>query len=140
MRITVEQFKEIVAHCPDDTWTIEFVKWEHMSENPEGQCQGYKGFPNMCSVRIIDIAERFDDITGHKLRTFVVEDDFEDNLIEHPSKIVEKFTKGLSDNDFVRFVLEVEEIPGHFDRFDLLIKECDKCYSDKRMMISVDEE
>ena len=139
MRITVKQFKEIVTHCPDD-WTVEFRKWEHMSENPEGLCHGYKGFQNICSIRIIDIAERFDDITGNKWRTFIVEDDLDDELSGHPSEIVEKFTKGLSDDDFIELLLEVEDTPGHFDRFDLLIEEGDKGYSDKIMRISVDEE
>lgn len=140
MRITIKQFKKIVTNCPDDTWTVEFSKWEHMSKNPEGLCHGYKGFPNICSIRIVDIIERFDDISGRKWRTFIVEDDFEDNLIEHPSKMVEKFTKDLSDDDLIEFCLEVEDTPGHLDKFSLLIKESDKGYSDKRMIISVDEE
>ena len=140
MRITVKQFKEIVAHCPDESWTVEFSKWEHMSKNPEGSHQGYKGMPNVCSIRIIDIAERIDDITGNKWRTFIVEDDFEDELVGHPSEIVEKFTKDLSDNDFIEFLLEVEETPDHFDRFDISVEEGDKGWSDKRMIISVDEE
>jgi hypothetical protein len=45
----------------------------------------------------------------------------------------------LSGNDFIEFSLEVEETPGHLDRFDISIEECDKSYSDKRMIISVDE-
>ena len=139
MRITVKRFKEIVTNCPED-WTVEFRKWEHMSEDPEGLHQGYRGMPNICSIRIIDIAERFDDITGNKWRTFVVEDDLDDELSGHPSEIVEKFTKDLSDNDFIEFSLEVEETPGHLDRFGISIEECDKSYSDKRMIISVDEE
>lgn len=140
MRITTKRFKEIVTHCPDESWIVEFRKWEHMPEHLGGSHQGYKGMPNICSIRIIDIAERFDDITGNKWRTFVVEDDFEDEFIGHPSEIVEKFTKDLSDDDFIELLIEVEETPGHFDRFDLLIEECDKSYSDKRMIISVDEE
>ena len=139
MKITVKQFKKIVTNCPDESWTVEFSKWEHMSEDPEGPHQGYRGMPNICSIRIIDIDERIDDITGNKCRTFIVEDDFEDELVGHPSEIVEKFTKDLSDNDFIEFLLEVEETPGHFDRFDISIEECDKGWSDKRMIISVDE-
>lgn len=111
-----------------------------MYEDPKGPRQGYRGMPNICSIRIIDIAERIDDITGNKWRTFIVEDDFEDELVGHPSEIVEKFTKNLSDNDFIEFLIEVEETPGHFDRFDISIEEYDKSYSDKRIIISVDEE
>lgn len=137
--ITVKRFKDIIT-SEGDNWKIEFHKWEHMSPTPDGPYQGYKGMPNIVGVRIIDISERINDIAGGKIRTFIVEDDIDEELFGTPQEIFDKLCKGLNDNDFIDFVLEVEETPGHSDHISLNIELGDKGYSDKVIIISVDEE
>lgn len=137
--ITVKRLKDIIT-SEGDNWKIEFHKWEHMSPTPDGHYQGYKGMPNIVGVRIIDISERINDIDGSQIRTFTVEDDIDEDLFGTPQEIIDKLCKGLNDNDFIDFVLEVEETPGHYDHIPLNIEFCDKGYSDRIIIISVDEE
>lgn len=137
--ITVKRFKEIINSCPDN-WTIIFRKWEHMSPTPDGPYKGYKGFRNIVGVKIVDIFDRINDIDGNKIRTIIVEDDIDDNLMGFPHEIIEKIIYFLNDNDCVEFNLQVEETPGHLDLIPLSdIEIMDKGYSDKIMLIGVDE-
>lgn len=136
--ITVKRLKDIIT-SEGDNWKIEFHKWEHMSPTPDGPHQGYKGMPNIVGVRIIDISERISDIVGCKIRTFTVEDDIDEDLFGTPQEILYKLCNGLSDNDFIDFVLEVEETHGHLDHIPLNIELGDKGYSDRTIIISVDE-
>lgn len=137
--ITVKRFKEIINSCPDN-WTIIFRKWEHMSPTPNGTYKGYKGFRNIVGVKIIDIFDRINDIDGNKIRTIIVEDDIDDNLMGFRNEIIEKIIYFLNDNDCVNFKLQVEETPGHLDTIPLHdIEIIDKGYSDKIMLIGVDE-
>lgn len=137
--ITVKRFKEIINSCPDN-WTIIFRKWEHMSPTPDGSYKGYKGFRNIVGVKIIDIFDRINDIDGNKIRTIIVEDDIDDNLMGFPHEIIEKIIYFLNDNDCINFNLQVEETPGHLDLIPLNdVEVIDKGYSDKIMLISVDE-
>lgn len=136
--ITVKQLKNIVL-SEDDKWNIVFRKWEHISPTSDGHYQGYRGMPNIVGVRIIDISERINDITGGKIRTFTVEDDIDEDLFGNPQEILDKLTKGLNDNDFIDFKLEVEETPGHIDHICLDIELGDKGYSDRLIIINIDE-
>lgn len=137
--ITVKRFKEIINSCPDN-WTIIFRKWEHMSPTPDGSYKGYKGFRNIVGVKIVDIFDRINDIDGNKIRTIIVEDDIDDNLMGFRNEIIEKIIYFLNDNDCVNFNLQVEETPGHLDLIPLNdIEIIDKGYSDKIMLIGVDE-
>ena len=137
--ITVKRFKEIINSCPDN-WTIIFRKWEHMSPTPDGSYNGYKGFRNIVGVKIVDIFDRINDIDGNKIRTIIVEDDIDDNLMGFRNEIIEKIIYFLNDNDCVNFNLQVEETPGHLDLIPLNdIEIIDKGYSDKIMLIGVDE-
>lgn len=137
--ITVKQFKNIIF-SEGDNWKIEFHKWEHMFPTPDGPHQGYRGMPNIVGVRIIDINERISDMVGCTIRTFTVEDDIDEDLFGTPQEIINKLCNGLNDNDFIDFVLEVEETPGHSDHISLNIELGDKGYSDKVIIINVDEE
>lgn len=137
--ITVKRFKEIINSCPDN-WTIIFRKWEHKSPTQDGTYQGYKGYPNIVGVKIIDISDRINDIEGGKIRTIIVEDDIDDDLTGNPQEILEKITNGLNDNDVIDFNLQVEETPGHLDLIPLQdVEIVDTGYSDKIMLIGVDE-
>lgn len=136
--ITVKRLKDIIT-SEDDNWKIEFHKWEHMSPTSDGPYQGYKGMPNIVGVRIIDISERISDIVGCKIRTFTVEDDIDEDLFGTPQEIIDKLCNGLNDNDFIDFVLEVEETPGKIDHISLDIEAGDKGYLDKFMIIDLEE-
>lgn len=137
--ITVKRFKEIINSCPDN-WTIIFRKWEHMSPTPDGSYKGYKGFRNIVGVKIVDIVDRINDIDGNTIRTIIVEDDIDENLMGFRNEIIEKIIYFLNDNDCVNFNLQVEETPGHLDLIPLNnIEIIDKGYSDKIMLIGVDE-
>ena len=137
--ITVKRFKEIINSCPDN-WTIIFRKWEHMSPTPDGSYKGYKGFRNIVGVKIVNIVERINEIDGNTIRTIIVEDDIDDNLMGFPHEIIEKIIYFLNDNDCVNFNLQVEETTGHLDLIPLHdIEIIDKGYSDKIMLIGVDE-
>lgn len=136
--ITVNHFKRIINSCPDN-WTIVFSKYEHMSPTRDGPYQGYKGFPNIVGVKIINISDRLDDIVGNKIRTIIVEDDIDEDLTGNPQEILEKITEGLFDNDIIDFNIQVEETPGHLDLIKLNVEVGDTGYSDKIMIIDVDE-
>lgn len=136
--ITVNRFKRIINECPDN-WTIVFRKWEHMSPTNDGPYQGYKGFPNIVGIKIIDISDRIDDIEGNKIRTIIVEDDIDEDLTGNPQEILEKIIDELNDNDVIDFNIQVEETPGHLDLIKLNVEAGDKGYSDKIMIIDVDE-
>jgi hypothetical protein len=137
--ITVKRFKEIINSCPDN-WTIIFRKWEHMSPTPDGPYRGYKCFQNIVGVKIVDIIDRIDDISGNIIRTIIIEDDIDEDLTGFPNEIVEEIIYFLKDNDFIEFNLKVEETPGHIDLIPLKSLEIiDKGYSDKIMLIGVDE-
>ena len=137
--ITVKRFKEIINSCPDN-WTIIFHKWEHMSSTPDDSYKGYKGFPNIVGVKIVDIFDRTNDIDGNIIRTIIVEDDIDDDLTGFPNEIIEKIIYFLKDNDCITFNLQVEETPGHLDLIPLHDAEIiDYGYSDKIMLIGVDE-
>ena len=49
----VSQIKKMLDECPDG-WRVELRKWEHISPNSDGLCQGYRGMPNICGVKCID--------------------------------------------------------------------------------------
>lgn len=136
--ITVNHFKRIINSCPDN-WTIVFHKWEHMSPTYDGPYQGYKGFPNIVGIKIIDISDRINDIAGGKIRNIIVEDDIDEDLIGNPQEILEKITNGLNDNDVIDFNIQVEETPGHLDLIKLKVEAGDTGYSDKIMIIDVNE-
>ena len=125
--ITVNRFKRIINSCLDN-WTIVFRKWEHMSPTQDGPYQGYKGFPNIVGIKIID-----------KIRTIIVEDDIDEDLTGNPQEILEKITNGLDDNDVIQFKIQVEETPGHLDLIKLNVEAGDTGYSDKIMIIDVNE-
>jgi hypothetical protein len=111
-----------------------------MSTTPDGSYKGYKGFRNIVGVKIVDIFDRINDIDGNTIRTIIVEDDIDDNLMGFRNEIIEKIIYFLNDNDCVNFNLQVEETPGHLDLIPLHdIEIIDKGYSDKIMLIGVDE-
>jgi len=134
--ISIKQFKEIVSHADPD-WRLEFGKWEHMSPTSDGPYQGYKGWPNRTGAQVMDISDRYD-FDGSKIRKVILADE-DDGFEGHPQEWIDRFTTGLSDNDNIEFVLEVEETPGHLDYIDLDVRAGDKGYSDKFMFVELDE-
>lgn len=137
--ITVKRFKEIINSCPDN-WTIIFRKWEHISQTPDGPYKGYKGFRNIVGVKIVNIIDRTNEIDGNIIRTIIVKDDIDEDLTGGSNEIIEKTIYFLKDTDCIEFNLQVEETPGHLDLIPLSdIEIVDKGYSDKIMLIGIDE-
>ena len=136
--ITVKRFKDILGSCPDD-WRLEFRKWEHMSSTPDGLNHGYKGMPNFIGVKIQDSFERYDDISGNKIRTIVFVDEYDDVLEGSQEYLLDAIAKDLNDEDYLNFVLEVEDYPGKIDHISLDIEAGDKGYLDKFMIIDLEE-
>ena len=66
----VSQFKKILSKHPEENWRFEFSKWEHMSETPDGKYQGYRGWPNIVELSLVDTIYRYDDISGQSLCYF----------------------------------------------------------------------
>ena len=75
----------------------------------EEGCQpnlGYRGMPNLVSVREIDRFTRFNDIDGKKITVVTFVDDF-DELMGTPEEIINMFCG--KDDGYIEFRLEVED-------------------------------
>jgi hypothetical protein len=132
--ITKQKFREIVGHCPKG-FKIEFRKWSHMEEG----CQpnlGYKGMPNLVSVREVDRFTRFNDIDGKKVTTVTFVDDF-DEFVDTPENIISNFCG--SDDGYIEFRLEVDEGNGKTHTIEMVPEVGDTGWSDRIMNIFFEE-
>lgn len=97
--IKVKDFKNMISQIPDE-FNIEF-QMESMFD--------YKGFKNMVGLKQVDCQSHYDDF-GNKIIiwTFLENEDFNDLDVEEGSKhhILEKYTKGLMDFDYLDFRIE----------------------------------
>ena len=137
MIVTVKRFKEIVANCPEG-WTVVFRKWEHMDGTP--WFNGYKGWPNVVDLRIIDSAKRINDIDGKTIFIFTFEENDDDRTEMKSEEVFKMFCEGKNDDDMIDCRLEIEEIPGHFVQIPMKPSAGDKGWSDKQVLIDFDEE
>lgn len=97
--IRVKDFKNMINQIPDE-FKIEF-QMESLFE--------YKGFKNIVGIKQTDCKSHYDDF-GKKIIiwTFSENEDFNDLDVEEGSKqhILEKYTKGLKDSDYLDFRIE----------------------------------
>ena len=136
----VSQFKKILSKHPEDNWCFEFSKWEHMSDTPDGKYQGYRGWPNIVELSLVDVMQRYDDISGHKIVTYVLmENPYDKEISGNMQYMLDTFVKGLADDDIIEFVLEVEESPGHIVHIDLTLSEGDTGWADRFTILDLDE-
>lgn len=138
MKITIKKFKELLNHCIDNRWTVEFSKWEHMDGT--SQFNGYRGWPSVTGLMIVDNFQRVDDITGMLINVFVMKEEFDNNINMHPNEIDKVFCQNFCDEDFIEFRLEIEELPGKFTQLDITPDTYDMGYSDKFMIIYFEED
>lgn len=130
MMITVRELRNMFLECPED-WNIEFCKWEH--GNPEDFMQrNHYPMPNLVSIKIKEIINKPND--NWIIHKFIVEDDFDDNFIKNRNEMIDFFCDGLADYELISFELETEE-----GNIPLTIEVGDKGYSDKIMMINLEE-
>ena len=136
---SVSQIKKMLDECPDG-WRVELQKWEHISPNSDGLCQGFRGMPNICGVKCIDKHDRVNDVEGGWIRQLVFEDMFDDDSIyESKEDCLNELIGDLKDTDNVEFLLQVEDTRGKFDMVELELEYCDKGYCDKLIVFSLDE-
>lgn len=136
----VSQFKKILSKRPEENWRFEFRKWEHMSETADGKYQGYNGWQNIVELSLVDTVYRYDDISGHKVVEYVLIENLYDNIISgNMQYMLDTFVKDLKDDDIIKFVLEVEETPGHINHIDLELSEGDTGWSDRFTILDLDE-
>ena len=130
--ITVKELRNMFLDCPED-WNIEFRKWEH--GNPEDfMKRNHYPMPNLISIQIKEVITKANNDHEWINHTFIVEDDFEDNFIMNRDEMIEFFCGGLTDNELISFELKTEE-----GNIPLTIEASDKGYSDKIMMINLEE-
>ena len=72
-------------------------------------------------------------------RTFIFEDDFDNNLIMTKDEVIKFFCDGLDDNDLVTIKLYVEDVPGHYDHIEMKMSKGDTSWSDKQTNLEFDE-
>lgn len=130
------ELKQIFLSANQD-WEIRLSKWEHCTEE-ELKKRSYP-LPNRTSVRIIDTSSNLDDVTGNRIISYYLEDCDED-FCKKRDDMISFFCGGLDDNDILNFYLYTEDTPGHYDYIPLTISQGDKGYSDKRMLVELDEE
>ena len=136
----VSQFKKILSKHPEKNWTFEFSKWEHMSGTPDGKYQGYKGWPNIVELSLVDTIHRYDDISGHKVIKYVLmENPYDDEISGNMQYMLDTFVKDLADDDIIEFVLEIEETAGHIDHINLNLSEGDTGWADRFTILDLDE-
>ena len=136
----VSQFKKILSKHPEDNWCFEFSKWEHMSDTPDGKYQGYRGWPNIVELSLVDSMQRYNDITGHKIATYVLmENPYDNEISGNMQYMLDTFVKDLADDDTIEFVLEVEESAGHIIHIDLELSEGDTGWADRYTILDLDE-
>lgn len=130
--ITVKELRNMFLNCPED-WNIEFRKWEH--GNPEDFIKrNHYPMPNLVSIQIKEVVTKANNDHEWINHTFIVEDDFEDNFIMNRDEMIEFFCGGLADYELISFELKTEE-----GNIPLTIEVGDKGYSDKIMMINLEE-
>lgn len=132
MMITVRELRNMFLQCPED-WNIEFRKWEH--GNPEDFMQrNHWPMPNLVSIKIKEVVTKANSDHEWVNHIFIVEDDFDDNFIKNRNEMIDFFCDGLADYELISFELETKE-----GNIPLTIEVGDKGYSDKIMMINLEE-
>ena len=134
--ITVREFRNMILECPLD-WTIELRKWEHGNEDDFMKRNPYP-MPNLVSVKIQEVNTRLTD-EGNYICRYILEDDFENDFKASPEDMINIFCSSKKDDEFLDFVLYTEDTPGHYDHIPLSVSIGDKGYSDKVMIIDLEE-
>jgi len=138
MKLTIKKFKELLNHCVDNRWIVQFSKWEHMDGTP--RFNGYKGWPNVIGMEIVDNFQRVDDITGKLVHVFILKEDINEDLTRPVNEMRDIFCQDFPDDDFIQFTLEIEELPGKFTQLEMTPTDYDLGYSDKFEVISFEED
>lgn len=134
--ITVREFRNMILECPLD-WTIVLRKWEHGNEEDFMKRIPYP-MPNLVSVFLQDWCRRKTD-DGDVIYKYIFEDDFENDFKASPEDMINIFCGSKKDDEFLDFVLYIEDTPGHYDHIPLSVSIGDKGYSDKVMIIDLEE-
>lgn len=134
--ITVSEFRNMVLSCPP-TWNILFRKWEHGSKEDFMKRNHYP-MPNLVSVKIQHVFTKLND-DGHNVCTYVLEDDFNNDLMMNPIDVLYDIINDLGDDDLLNFVLYTEDTPGHYNYIPLNVEVGDKGYSERVMQINFEE-
>lgn len=134
--ITVREFRNMILECPLD-WTIELRKWEHGNEDDFMKRNPYP-MPNLVSVKIQEVNTRLTD-RGNYICRYILEDDLDNDFVMTPTEMIDELINDLGDDDLIDFVLYTEDTPGHYDHIPLSISIGDKGYSDKVMIIDLEE-
>lgn len=134
--IKASELKLIFLSANQD-WEIRLSKWEHCTEE-ELKKRKYP-LPNITSVRIINTSSKLDDVIGNRIISYYLEDCDED-FCKKRDDMISFFCDGLDDNDILNFYLYTEDTPGHYNYLPLTISQGDKGYSDKRMLVELEEE
>lgn len=107
--ITVSEFRNMVLSCPL-TWNILFRKWEHGSKEDFMKRNHYP-MPNLVSVKIQHIFTKLND-EGHYVCTYVLEDDFDNDLMMTPIEVLDDIINDLGDEDLLNLfcILKIPQV------------------------------
>lgn len=133
---TVKEIKDLFSRFEED-FKVSFRKWEHYTEE-ELNKRKYP-MPNRVSLSLLDRTTRIADDGDTIRRTFIFEDDFDNDLIMTKDEAIKFFCDGLDDNDLVTTKLYVEDIPGHYDHIEMKMSKGDTSWSDKQTNLEFDE-
>ena len=131
---TVGKLRQIILDCEKD-WTITLNKWEHHTKE-ELEKRQYK-LPNIVSVQIVDSSTIYNGLGG-KIHQYILQESDEEFQMTM-DEMLWFFCGERNDNDLIDIVLEVEQSKGHFDHIQLTLEHGDKGYSDKNMIILLEE-
>lgn len=133
---TVKEIKDLFSRFEED-FKVSFRKWEHYTEEKLNK-RKYP-MPNRVSLSLLDRTTRIADDGDTIRRTFIFEDDFDNNLIMTKDEVIKFFCDGLDDNDLVTIKLYVEDVPGHYDHIEMKMSKGDTSWSDKQTNLEFDE-
>lgn len=133
--VTVKEIKDLFNTFEDD-FKVSFRKWEHCTE--EELSKRKYPMPNIVSLSLQDRTTRTTD-DGYKIRKFIFEDDFDNDLIMTKEEAIKFFCGGLDDNDLISVRLYVEDTPGHYDHIEMEMSKGDTSWSDRQTNLEFDE-
>lgn len=118
---TVKEIKDLFNRF-EDGFKVSFRKWEHCTEE-EFRKRKWP-WPNSVSLSLQDRTTRTTD-DGDTIRTFIFEDDFDNDFIMTKEEAIKFFCSGLEDTDLVSVRLYVEDTPGHYDHIEMKMSKGD---------------
>ena len=133
--VTVKEIKDLFNKFEDD-FKVSFRKWEHCTE--EELSKRKWPMPNIVSLSLQDRTTRTTN-DGDTIRTFIFEDDFDNDFIMTKEEAIKFFCGGLDDNDLVSVRLYVEDTPGHYDHIEMEMSKGDTSWSDRQTNLEFDE-